>query len=71
MRLARPSEVPLTCAISGLVVVLAIFEFGGTRTWLYELVIFSAWGLIYLAEWGWRSSTGRRPSGSVKGDAQA
>lgn len=69
MRFPRPAEVPLTCAISGLVVVLAIFEFGGTRTWLYELVIFGAWGLVYLAEWGWRS-TSRRPSRSVEGDPQ-
>jgi len=71
VRLPRPVEVPLTCLLSGPVVVLAIFEFGGTRTWLYELVIFSIWGLVYLGEWAWRTGTGRGASGSVERDAQA
>ena len=70
MRLPRPAEVPLTCAVSGPVVLLAIFEFGGTKTWLYELVIFGIWGLVYLAEWSWRARPST-PVRSVERDAQA
>jgi len=79
VRLARPAEVPATCAVSGAVFVVAWFYLGRAASWRYELVIFGAWGLVYLGEWGWRVATGRRvpvpaerpPAGSVEGDPQA
>jgi|tagenome__1003787_1003787.scaffolds.fasta_scaffold19966566_2 hypothetical protein len=72
MRLARPREVPATCAVSGIVFVLAWFYMGRVSSWRIEVVIFGAWGLLYLGEWAWRSITGRtaRPV-SVEGDAQS
>ena len=71
MRLPRPSEVPLTGAISGVVFLVAIYRFGSTRTFREEPIILGVWGLIYLGEWAWRSITGRWPAPSVERDSQA
>lgn len=60
MRLPRPAEVPATCAVSGVVFVVAWFYLGRASSWQYELVIFGVWGLMYLGEWALRSATGRR-----------
>jgi hypothetical protein len=70
MRLARPAEVPATCAVSGAVFVVGWFYLGRAASWRYELVILGAWGLLYLGEWAWRSATGRRAGPSVERDPQ-
>jgi hypothetical protein len=70
MRFPRPSEVPLTGAVSGIVFLVGIYRFGGTRMWTEEPIILGAWGLVYLGEWAWRRRTGRWPAPSVEGDPQ-
>jgi hypothetical protein len=80
MRLPRPREAPASCAVSGVVFLVAWYYLGRVSSWRIELVIFGCWGLFYLGEWGWRSATGRqvraedaadRPPRSVERDAQA
>jgi hypothetical protein len=68
--LPRPRDVPLTCAVSGIVFLVGIYRFGGTRTFYEEPIILGAWGLLYLAEWAWRSVTGRWPVTSMERDPQ-
>ena len=47
MRLPRGKEVPLTTGLGGVVFVAALFNVGSP---VAELVVFAAWGLIYLVE---------------------
>lgn len=47
VQLPRPHEVPTTCAVSGVVFVLALFSVGSP---FVELAIFAGWGLMYLTE---------------------
>ena len=60
VRLRRPEEVPATAGVSGLVVVLALLNFGDVNTWRNESVLFGAWGLMYLGECLWRAVAARR-----------
>jgi hypothetical protein len=50
MRLRRPHEVPITAAVSGVVFVLAMVNFDGTNMNRNELLLFTAWGLLYVIE---------------------
>jgi hypothetical protein len=70
VRFPRPSEVPFTGAVSGVVFLVGIYRFGGTRTFTEEPMILGAWGLVYLGEWAYRARTNRWPAPSVKSDAQ-
>src|SRR5262245_22953059 len=47
VQMPRPHEVPTTCAVSGVVFVLALFSVGSP---FVEVIIFAAWGLMYLIE---------------------
>ena len=47
MPLPRAKDVPCTAGVSGLVVVLAVFNLGSP---LVEVTIFAAWGVMYLLE---------------------
>jgi hypothetical protein len=47
VQLPRPHEVPTTCAVGGVVFVLALFSVGSP---FVELAIFGTWGLMYLIE---------------------
>ena len=66
MRLRRSAEVPVTAGVSGIVFVLAVFNFGGVDTWRNELIIFGVWGLMYVVESCWYALTGR-PRGVLRG----
>jgi hypothetical protein len=68
VRFPRPSQVPATAGVSGIVFVLGVFFFGNTNMLLKEGIVFGAWGLMYLSEWGYRAVKRRR---SVEGDVQA
>lgn len=70
IRLPRPFQVPVTCALSGIVFLVGIYRFGRVDTWRDEPIILGAWGLVYLVEWAYRSITGRWPVPSVERDAQ-
>jgi hypothetical protein len=50
MRLRRPSEVPLTGGVSGIVFVLALINFDGSHMYRNEALVFGAWGVLYLIE---------------------
>lgn len=66
----RPSQVPLTCALSGIVFLLVMYRFGKVTTWRDEPIILGAWGIVYLGEWAYRRITGRWPASSVERDAK-
>jgi hypothetical protein len=73
--LPRPSQVPVTCALSGIVFVVGIYRFGKVTSFRDEPIILGAWALVYLGEWIYRSLTGRWPApsekkASMKGDAK-
>lgn len=63
MHFPRPSDVPFTAGVSGVVFVVAIFQFGTVDMWWVEPLILAAWGLIYLLEWGIRARRGELGAG--------
>lgn len=65
-RFPRPAQVPLTCALSGIVFLVGIYRFGRVDTFRDEPIILGAWALVYLGEWAYRSFTGRWPAPSVE-----
>lgn len=59
MDLPRPRDVPATSAVSGVVFVLTMFSVGSP---ISLLVIFTAWGLMYVTE-GWLRRRARARGG--------
>jgi hypothetical protein len=70
MRLARPRDVPITAGASGVVLVIALFNYGGPDMFRNLGILFGAWGLMYLVECGWYAVS-RRTSPQVSGTLHA